>query len=793
MSPNVPPRWTKLWRDVRAERSRYALMLLAIIVSVAAFGTVLGAREVLQREMARNYLGSNPAHATLELPDGVDAAALALAQSDPAVEAAEAGDVLQARARVGDEWWPLLLFVVDDFQAVALNRFRPQEGAFPPPAGQALIERTATGMLATGLGGRLDVRLPGAPAQALAVAGTVHDASLAPAWQERAGYAYIDGSTLRAHWPGRSLHELRVRWRGTPETMAAVQARAEQLAQRLQRAGHRVDEVRVPPPRQHPHQRQMETVLLLLLSFAGLALVLSAVLVANALAALLARQTREIAVLKTLGARTGQLVLLQAVLVGTLGLLAWLIGMPLARLAAGAFARAVATLLNLSLAGDHPALWVFGLQGLAALAVPLALAAAPIARACRTSIRAAMDERGTAGAGIRRRLARWPATWRSVLRRPARLALTVGLLAAGGAMFMTALNVARSWELTIDKVYATRRYDVEVRAAGPVPAATAAQLARQDGVRAVEVWGFADASFAQQQGVDVSHAYPDRGHGSFAVMGVPASTQMVDFPALQGHWLRAQDPPDAVVLNHAALAQMPQLRLGDPVRLSFGGRVSSWRLVGVVEEIGAAGVAYVPREAFAAAAADSDARVLRITTDAPDAALRGRRVQQIDRVLTNAGADVQNARPLSELRTAMGDHIVILIRALVAMAVVMATVGGLGLAANMSVSVVERQRELAVMKTLGATPARLVRLVQQEAQLIAWLGAALAVGLSLPLTALLDALVGRLGFVAPLPYAVAPAGVVAWVAASAALAGLAAWWPARNAARLGVAQALQAV
>jgi putative ABC transport system permease protein len=360
-------------------------------------------------------------------------------------------------------------------------------------------------------------------------------------------------------------------------------------------------------------------------------------------------------------------------------------------------------------------------------------------------------------------------------------------------MFMTALNVARSWELTIDKVYATRRYDVEVRAAGPVPAATAAQLARQDGVRAVEVWGFDDASFARQQGVDVSHAYPDRGHGAFAVMGVPPATAMVDFPVLQGHWLRAGDPADAVVLNHAALAQMPQLRLGDPVRLSFGGRVNTWRLVGVVEEVGAAGVAYVARGAFAAAAAGSDARLLRLSTDAPDAAQRQRRIAQIGTVLENAGADVQNARPLSELRTAMGDHIVILIRALVAMAVVMATVGGLGLTSNMSVSGVERQRELAVMKTLGATPSRLVGLVQREAQLIAWLGAGLALALSLPLTALLDALVGGLGFVAPLPFAVAPAGVLAWGLASAVLAGLAAWWPARSAGRLGIAQALQGV
>lgn len=791
------PRWAKLWRDVRAERWRYALMLLAIMVSVAAFGTVLGAGDVLAREMARNYLGSMPAHATLELPGGVDAAALALARADPAIEAAEAGDVLQARVRVGDDWRPLLLFVVDDVQTTVLNRFRPQQGAATPPPGQALIERTAVGLLDTAIGGRLEVLLPGSPVRSLVVAGTVHDASLAPAWQEQAGYLYINRATLAAHWPGHRPHELRVRWRltedGAAETMPAIQARAEGLAAQLQRAGHRVDEVRVPPPRRHPHQRQMETVLLLLLCFAGLALVLSAVLVANALAALLARQTREIAVLKTLGARTGQLVLLQAVLVGALGLLAWVIGMPLARFAAGAFARAVGTLLNLELASDHPAGWVFGLQGLAALAVPLAIAAVPIARACRTSIREALDQRGTAGAGIRRHSARWPATVRSVVRRPARLALTVGLLALGGALFMTALNVARSWELTIDKVYATRHYDVEVRTAQPLPAAALSGVAQLPGVRAAEVWGFAEAAVARPQGIDVSHAYPDRGHGAFAVMGVPPAAAMVAFPVLQGRWLQAGGAADAVVLNHAALAQMPGLKLGDPVRLSFGGRVSTWRLAGVVEEIGAAGVAYVSRAAFAAAAPGSDARVLRLSTDAPDAVQRARRIREIDAALAGAGAVVQSAHPLSELRTAMGDHIVILIRALVAMAVVMAVVGGLGLTANMSVSVVERQRELAIMKTLGATPARLVRMVQREAQLIAWLGAALAAALSLPLTAGLDGLIGQLGFVAPLPFAVAPAGMLAWIVASAALAGLAAWWPARAAAQLRVAQALQAV
>ena len=74
---------------------------------------------------------------------------------------------------------------------------------------------------------------------------------------------------------------------------------------------------------------------------------------------------------------------------------------------------------------------------------------------------------------------------------------------------------------------------------------------------------------------------------------------------------------------------------------------------------------------------------------------------------------------------------------------------------SLSINVLERTRELAVMKTLGATPRRLVGTVLAEAQCVGVLSGVGAFALSLPLTALLDALVGGLGFVALLPFAIA--------------------------------------
>ncbi|HET9555341.1 MAG TPA: FtsX-like permease family protein, partial [Anaeromyxobacteraceae bacterium] len=344
------PRWAKLLADVRAERGRLAIMIAAIAVSLTGVGAVLGGYAILTREIAASYLGTRPAAATLELPGGADRALAEAVRRQPGVADAEPREVLVARARLGGEWRKLLLFVVDDFGDVRLNRFRPVGGAWPPPDGTMLVERSALGMLSTEVGGRVEVKTPHGPQQAVAISGVVHDPSLAPAWQERCGYGYVSRATLAALGEPPVLGELRVAFTGEPRELREVEARAAEVAAWLAEQGHPVSELQVPPPGQHPHQRQMVTILVMMLSFATMALVLSAVLVANAMAALLARQVREIAILKTLGAGAGQVARLYAAFVGLAGAAAVAVAAPLGLLGARGLSASVARLLNFDLA-----------------------------------------------------------------------------------------------------------------------------------------------------------------------------------------------------------------------------------------------------------------------------------------------------------------------------------------------------------------------------------------------------------------------------------------------------------
>jgi putative ABC transport system permease protein len=794
------PRWRKVWADAWTERGRLLALIAAIAVSLMAVGNVLGAYAILSREIVVNYLGTRPASATLELAAGVDAALLDATRARPEIAEAEARDTLLARVRVGEDWRPLLLFVVDDFQQIKLNSFRPQSGAWPPPAGSLLIERAALGMVEARVGDKLRIKAPHGPASELWISGTVHDPGLAPAWQERMAYGYLTRATAEQLGEPPVLHELRIAVRGNASSdpaqagdsmdREAIVAAAKQLGHWLQARGLPVHEIRVPAPGKHPHQIQMVTIVLMLLVFALLALVLSSVLMASALSALLARQVREIGVMKSLGARNGQIAALYLVLVLGIGLASCVSALLPSVLGARELAGAVSRMLNFELTSRALPLWVFATELGAGIVVPLLVASLPIARASRASVRDALDRQGVSAIMLAPALTALPLPLRNALRRPGRLALTLLLLACAGAMFMTALDVKQSWLENLDKFYRARHYDLEVRLQRSEPIALAESLRRLPGVRSVETWGYVPTSFTRPGEIDVSASYPDLRHASFALLAPPPNMELMQLPLLAGRWLSPGDD-DAVVLNHGAKAQAPELQLGDRVTLSIEGSPSTWRLAGIVEEVGSTPTAYVSADAFARLAhTGGRARLLRVATSAVSDGERTSISRAVEGLLERAGASVEQGLPLSEHKTAVGDHILILIRALLAMSLVMATVGSLGLASTLGVSVTERTRELGVMKALGANARRVLADLVLEALAIGTLSAVLAFLLSLPLSAWVDHVVGKLGFLAALPFAVVPEAALGWLALVLVISLLATLVPGRRAAELSVREAL---
>ncbi len=798
------PRWKKILRDLQAARGRMAMVVIAIAVSIFGVGTILSAYTILIREVGRNYLGTNPASAFLEL-DRVDDSLVEAVKRQPNIVDAEATSWVMARVEVRpNEWRPLLLFVIKDFDTLRINRFLPEAGAWPPPAQTILLEREALKFINANIGDVINVQTPNGQKQAVKISGSTHDPSLAPAWQEDMAYGYVTPETFA--WLGESdtLRILKVVVKDQSQGRAAIEETVSNLAQWLKDQGYVVGEIRVPPPLLHPHQTQMNSVMLTLLIFGLMALVLSGILTATIISGMLAQQIRQIGIMKAIGARSVQITSLYLILIVFQGLAAVVIGSPLGVLAGRGFAGVIAQVLNLTLYSESIPAWVFVVEILMGTLVPLLVALGPIQRTTRVTVRETLNDYGTTRESFGSRgLDGWLGKIRGIdntlilalrntFRRRGRLILTLGLLAAGGGMFMTGINVKTAWDVFLSDAAAMRHYDLEIRLNSPQPKDKMLSLISSiPGVQKVEEWSLMPVAISRPDGLEVVRTYPDGGHGSLMLRSAPPESKFIESVILSGRWLQ-NDDTDGVVLNHTAARFFPNVKVGDTIRLTIHDRTAVFRVVGIAQQNLTPAAIYVTSSTFAEATGypAQSMNGVRISLQEHDAETISAVTGEIERALAAENIGLKVVISETMLEEATSGHIYIFIYALIMMSVVMAVVGALGMMSNMGTSVIERTREFGIMRAIGAKSRTVLRNIISEGIFIGLMSWVIAIVISLPMSFGVGYVVGSQSFFVPLSLIVSPMALVTWLVVIVFGSIAASTYPAWQASRLTIRETL---
>lgn len=785
---HLSPAWRKALRDLWLNKGRTGLVILAIAVGVFGLGLVTNAYAILVREMNANYLRTNPAAATLSTA-ALDPAILQQVKDLPQVDDVEARRMVVGRVQVAEnEWKNIWLFVIDDFSALRLDQFFPQSGQYPPQNDEILIERAALKLVQSEQGATLQVKIPDGPVTPLRFSGVVHAPGLAPAWMEGYAYGYITrGALVRLGGDGL-LNELKVTFTRKDLTQDEIRAAAFDLKGWLEARGYPVSRIEVPKPGTHPHASQMATLLFLLEAFGLVALLLSAVLVVNMISALLAQQIRQIGVMKAIGASSRQIMRIYYGMVILLGLAGLAVGLPLALLAGRGYAGFASTMLNFEIF-DASVGWPYlALQVAVGLLIPLLAASYPILRGSRVTVRAAMSDYGIsqpAGSLPLPKLASRPfmLSLRNTFRQRGRLLLTLFTLALGGAGFIIAMNVSASMNSTVDDKFEAQRFDVQMTFTRPHPEADLETLALAiPGVSQVESWGGASAVRQLDEGVESNR---------FNLIAPPGRTAlMTALPLVEGRWLEPGDE-NGIVFNHALLAQHPGLQVGDTLTLKIAGKTSQWRLVGVVQEIMAPPFAYVTKEALnQVLGLDGMASMLVVAARDRDGAPVAQIARSLESAFAASNVDIASTIRLADYRKAIEDHLLILASFLVMMSTLVLAVGGLGLASTMSINVMERTRELGVLRAIGASAASILKIIVSEGAIIGGLSWILALVISWPISQFVSTTFGLTFFEAPLRFAVSTPGMLLWLVISTGFAALASLYPAWSATQLTVRQVL---
>jgi putative ABC transport system permease protein len=813
--------WRKAIRDLGQEGGRTLLVVLAIALGIAGFGSVLSTYAVLTRELNAGYLATNPASATL-FTDRVDDELIGDLLAKGGVADAEARRVLSGRikARPGD-WKGLQLFVVKDYSKVRVSKLVPQEGAWPPAPGELLIERDAFQVIHAQLGGTVTVKTAKGQELTLRVSGSVHDVGQAQARMEQIVYGYIGVDTLSLLGEEPYLDQLKIVAAGNALDEPHVRAVAADVKQWLESRGHPVQRVDVPPPGKHPHADLTGLLLLAQSGFGLFALALSGILVVNLVTALMASELRQIGVMKAVGgtqAQIGRLYLSQALLLGGAAIV---IAVPAGALGARAICRAMAVFLNFDITSFAVPAWVYALQALVGLGAPLLAAAYPVVRGTSISVREALAETGVGQhvfgtSGVDRALAGLGGLARPVLlalrnsfRRRVRMALTVVTLAAGGVFFMAALNVRGSMIHTLDRMFGAMRYDLIATFSPPVPSDRVETAVRSTrGITGSEGWITTEASIAGPGEIpEASTAAPAQttpsGHPGggtaamadrFTVVALPPESALLDFQLSEGRGLR-KDDANAIVINTRLAANEPSLAVGGEVSLRMGHRPISFRIVGKNFEPFAPPTAYVSRmylDTLGGGMLAGQTNSVRLVIDPgrPDAEALVAVKAALEESLLRQGLRPLSIASKGERRVGFDEHMRMIYVFLVVVSCILGGVGGLGLMTTMGLNVLERRRELGVLRAIGASPRAVWSIILAEAGLVvvsSWVLAALA---AWPISQGLGSLLVRALFRTGLDFAFEWRGPAVWLVVCLTLAAVASALPARRAGRLSVREAL---
>jgi putative ABC transport system permease protein len=534
---------------------------------------------------------------------------------------------------------------------------------------------------------------------------------------------------------------------------------------------------------------------LLIMGVLGIvALILSGFLVVNTIGAILTQQVRQIGIMKSIGAGRGAIVSMYLAMVFFFGVLSLGVAMPLGALGAHLFVGVFAGLLNFDTGANGIPAYVLGLEIAAGLVVPLLAALWPVFAGARITVREAINSYGV-GKGrygtsaIDRLMARMRflsrpllLSLRNTFRRRGRLALTLSTLTLAGAMVIAVASVRESLTNTAEHFFTTYSYDVMAFTERPYRVAPMLAAAREvPGVIAAEGWGQASGRRVLADGTKTEN---------IDITALPLDTKLFQPQMIAGRWLRPGDE-NAVVVAADLLKAEKDLELGDDIVLDIDGRESSWRIVGVAQVLFVGRAAYTSYDYTTRVTDDvGKSSFLTVVTERHDPASQTEVAKAVREQLKRAGFNVSGTRTIGEIRANVQFQFNIVVVMLLVMAILLAVVGGLGLMGTMSINVLERTREIGVMRAIGASNGAILWIVMLEGIVIGIVSWVIGALIALPFSRLLAEAVGQVFLRTSPSYVFSSGGALLWLGTVIVLAAVSSMLPAWNASRVTVRDVL---
>ncbi|MEM7028232.1 MAG: FtsX-like permease family protein [Chloroflexota bacterium] len=770
--------------------------VLSIFAGAFALGAILGALDLISQDTTQSWINASPASIQLRVSPGAsEDVVTTLSKMDEVAETeGDLAEPIQWRPDPSQPWESATLKARPDYDDQRFFAYTLVEGQWPERKTMVVQEGYDLSV-----GDQVELEINGRT-RSVDLGGVVRAVNVRPSNLGGTPTFY----TTQSHFEeitGRSGFALI--YGSVPEyTQEIAEAAATAMEDQLENQGFTVTaagargETTVSPD-EHFMQDTLDGVFLILIIMGVASLLLGLLLVYNTVSAIISQQVSQIGVLKAIGASRQQILIIYFTIAFIYGVLALILALIFGALAAHGLRTLLTTMMGIETGRLTLSSSAAMVQILVSLITPLAVATGPILQGSGITVREAISSYGLTGGGgwLDTLLAKLTFMSRMVamaisntFRNKIRVSLVLVALVGAGMMFIGVLSVQNSINRTFNDIYLDIfQADITFTLSEPERIDEMTTLTRDyAAVDLVEM-------HLNTQATASATSDPDAGEETTSVTGIPVPSSIYQPNITAGRWLVEEDR-FAVVVNEA-LAEALNVTLGDRVTLDISGESElEWQIVGLIYEpiLGNANVAYTPQETLQDEMGEKNqANQVWVRIHSDSQLENSQHATQLRASYASAGIEptITNEDTLAEKTASQVDSLSVLVLLLFVLAVIIAAVGAIALSGVLGINVLERRREIGVLRSIGAGNRSISTLFITEGILLGWLSWIIAVPFSIATGDLLTTAVeSALG--ADFTYVYSPLSLLYWFVIITILAVFASWTPTKQAIEVSVRESL---
>jgi len=801
---SIRPRWRKVFADLWDHKVRSLLVIASIAVGLFAVGMITSTHTMITEDMRNGYLSVNPANIQINTSPFTDDLVDHIRGIDGVQEVLAIYKVsMRIRGKDGD-WLAIQIDAHPNIGSISLNKPLFERGFWPPGDGQIAIDRYKLDDIGAEVGDTIEIELPSGGIRSLELVAVVHDQTIGFAGTGGGFFlapvqGYVDHKTLNKLEQPDLYNTLFVSVAGDYMDLDYIRQVANRVSDDMEKNGQVIFSTSVRSSGDHPNSNYVDAMAGILFLLGFLVVFLSGFLITNTFQALLNQQVQQIGSMKTIGANRSQIMGIYLILILVYSAIAFVIAVPTAPRAAYSLLKIVTVEINFNLLGYRPIPLAIMIQLIIAVIVPQAAGFIPVLRGSSLSVQEAisgfvMEEAHPERSIVNRTIGRIKGLSRPLLislrntfRRKFRLLLTLITLTLGGAVFIATFNVRASLESYIEDVSHYYLADVNLALSRSYRIhEVEAALYQLPDVKFVEGWAQARCEIVLDDGTIGD---------SVALIAPPAGSPLVQ-PVLvgDGRWVEKGDQ-NAIALSERFIDLYPNLKIGEKITLKVNGKETEFVVVGFFQLAGksAGYLAYTSYEFLAQITHQSGkAASYRIVSRHSGMTLAEQKllVRRIQDHLESMGFNISDVTAGQYIVERTTNGLNILTFFLLVLAVLTALVGSIGLTGTMSLNVMERTREIGILRAIGAADRSIMNMVIVEGMIIGILSWILGTLLAFPISKILSETLSQALFSAPSKVAYSWVGFGLWLGIVILLSIVASVLPARSAARLTIREVL---